>query len=81
MNVFTKDGVVENFLESQVVTVFGGYCVRTSLRMHGDTSSFVEVNVRSSVENDRVRRLDEVGTDSELIGLKGRKKVSMMRGE
>jgi hypothetical protein len=69
MNIFTEYGVVENFFKSQVVTVSRWNCVRTSLRVHGDTSSFVEVNVGASVEDDRVRWLNKVSADSELIGL------------
>ena len=69
MNVFTEHGVIEYFLESQVMTVLGRDCVRTSLGVHSYSSGFVEVDVGSSVENNRVGRLDEVSTDGELIGL------------
>jgi len=69
MNVFTEHGVIEYFLESQVMAVLGRDCVRTSLGVHSYSSGFVEVDVGSSVENDRVGRLDEVSTDGELIGL------------
>lgn len=69
MDVFTEDGVVENFLESQVVTVLGRDGVRTGLRVHRNTSGFVKVDVGTGVENDGVGRLNEVSADSELVGL------------
>lgn len=69
MDVFTENSVVENFFKGQVVTVSGRDGVRTRLRVHSYTSGFVKVNVRTGIENDRVRRLNEVSADSELVRL------------
>jgi hypothetical protein len=69
VDVLTEDGVVEDFLEGEVVTIARGDGVGRSLRVHGDTAGFVEVNVGTGVEDNGVGRLGEVGADGELVGL------------
>lgn len=69
VDILAKDGVVDDFLQSEVVAVLGGYGVRSRLRVEGHSAGFVQVDVGARVEDDRVRGLGQVGADGELVGL------------
>lgn len=69
MDVFAEHAVVENLFKRQVVAVLGRDGVGRRLRVHRDTTGLVQVNVRACVEDDRMRRLSQVGPDRELVGL------------
>lgn len=55
------------------MTVGGRNSVGGSLRVHGDSTGFVEVDVGTRVEDDGVRGLLEVGANGELVGLWAKK--------
>lgn len=68
VNVFAEDAVVEDFFESQVVTVTRWYGVRSCLRVERDAAGFVQVNVSPSVEDDGVRWLSQMCANGKLVG-------------
>lgn len=70
MNVVPAHDVGLDVLERQVVSVRRRNRERVGLRVESDAAGFVEVDVGSSIEENRVGRLREVGADGELVGLK-----------
>lgn len=69
VDVVPAHDVSLDVFEGEVVSVRRGDGERVGLGVEGDSSSFVEMDMSSRVEEDRVRGLREMSPYSQLVGL------------